>query len=65
MDSPAPAPAHDPEIDLLLRASHGRPVIQIVLDPERDSTIIQGAGIDEATIPKIIIALGRALTDQR
>jgi len=64
MDSSAPSPAYDPEIDLLLRASHGRPVIQIVLDPENDSTIIQGAGIDEAAIPRIIIALGRALTDE-
>jgi len=63
MDSATPAA--EPDVELLLRASHGRPVIQIVLDPEHDSTIIQGAGIDEAAIPRIIIALSRALTDQR
>lgn len=65
MDSTAPTSTRESEIDLLLRASHGRPVIQIVLDPEHDTTTIQGAGLDEAAIPRIIIALGRALTDQR
>jgi hypothetical protein len=64
MDDLVPTHSIETELDLLLRASHGRPVIQIVLDPERDVTTIQGAGIDEASIPRIIIALGRALTDE-
>lgn len=64
MDHPAPAPAFEPEIDLLLRASHGKPVIQIVLDAEHDSTTIRGVGIDQAAIPRFILDLGRVLTGQ-
>jgi hypothetical protein len=52
-------------LDDLLLASGGKPVIQIVLDPEDDVISIRTAGLDGAAVPGIVLRLGRALTGQR
>ena len=49
-------------LDDLLLASGGRPVIQIVLDPEDDVVSIRAAGLDGAAVPGIVLRLGKALT---
>jgi len=49
-------------LDDLLLASGGRPVIQIVLDPEDDVVSIRAAGLDGAAVPAIVLRLGKALT---
>jgi hypothetical protein len=49
-------------LDDLLLASGGKPVIQIVIDPEDDVVSIRTAGIDGAAVPGIVLRLGRALT---
>jgi hypothetical protein len=51
-------------LDDLLLASGGKPVIQIVLDPEDDVISIRTAGLDGAAVPGIVLRLGRALTGQ-
>jgi hypothetical protein len=63
-----PASTDSPEADrglaALLAASGGRPIIQIVLDPENDQTSIRSAGLDGAEIPRFLLSLGRALTGE-
>ena len=63
-----PASTDSPEPDrgfaALLAASGGRPIIQIVLDPETDQTTIRSAGLDGAAIPRFLLSLGRALTGE-
>jgi hypothetical protein len=54
----------DERVTELLRASGGKPVIQIVYDPETDETSICSAGFDGASIPRFILTLGRVLTGQ-
>jgi hypothetical protein len=49
-------------LDDLLLASGGKPVIQIVLDPEDDVISIRTAGLDGAAVPGIVLRLGKALT---
>jgi hypothetical protein len=49
-------------LDDLLLASGGRPVIQIVIDPEDDVVSIRAAGLDGAAVPDIVLRLGKALT---
>jgi hypothetical protein len=49
--------------DLLL-ASGGRPVIQILLDPEADVISIRTAGLDGAAVPALVLRLGLALTGE-
>ena len=51
-------------LDDLLLASGGKPVIQIVLDPEDDVISIRTAGLDGAAVPGIVLRLGRALSGQ-
>jgi hypothetical protein len=51
----------DAELAMLLRASGGLPIIQIVLDPASDATSIRSAGVDSAAIPAFLLRLGRAL----
>jgi hypothetical protein len=46
----------------LLTSSGGKPVIQIVLDPELETTTIRAVGVDHAEIPQFIVRLGKALT---
>jgi len=49
-------------LDDLLLASGGRPIIQIVLDPDDDAISIRCAGLDGAAVPALVLRLGRALT---
>jgi hypothetical protein len=51
-------------LDDLLLASGGKPVIQIVLDPEEDVISIRAAGLDGAAVPALVLRLGRALTGE-
>jgi hypothetical protein len=53
---------HTAVLEDLLLASGGKPVIQIVLDPEDDVISIRTAGLDGAAVPGIVLRLGRALT---
>jgi hypothetical protein len=52
----------DRVIAQLLDCSGGKPIIQIVLDPENDATSISSVGVDKAEIPDFIVRLGKALT---
>lgn len=52
-------------ISALLASSDGKPVIQIVLDPETCETTIRSVGVDQAAIPDFIVRLGRVLTGIR
>ncbi|RBY89411.1 hypothetical protein [Blastococcus sp. TF02A-30] len=51
-------------IAALLAASGGKPVIQIVWDPETDETSIASVGFDHSRIPHIIHTLGRVLVGE-
>ncbi|SFF35911.1 hypothetical protein [Blastococcus tunisiensis] len=51
-------------IRAMLVASGGKPVIQIVFDPEVDTTSIQSVGFEHAKIPNFIYTLGRVLVGE-
>jgi hypothetical protein len=51
----------DATVQAMLAASAGRPVIQIVFDPEADTTSIQSVGFEHAKVPNFIYTLGRVL----
>jgi hypothetical protein len=51
-------------LEELLAVSGGKPIIQIVLDPEDDVISIRTAGIDGAAVPRIVLRLGRALSGE-
>ncbi len=57
-------PQRDATIQKLLAASGGKPVIQIVFDPETDRTSISSVGFDHAKIPGFVLTLGRVLTGE-
>jgi hypothetical protein len=54
----------DRTIEALLAASGGKPVIQIVWNPETDETSIASVGFDHAKIPNFIHTLGRVLVGE-
>ena len=54
----------DATVQAMLAASAGRPVIQIVFDPEADTTSIQSVGFEHARIPDFIYTLGRVLVGE-
>ncbi|MGY1826348.1 hypothetical protein [Blastococcus sp. SYSU DS0541] len=54
----------DRTIHAMLAASGGKPVIQIIVDPEADTTTIQSVGFEHAKIPNIIHTLGRVLVGE-
>lgn len=51
-------------VQLLLAASGGKPIIQIVYDPETDRTSISSVGFDHAAIPRFVLTLGRVLAGE-
>jgi hypothetical protein len=51
----------DDELAALLASSSGKPVIQIVLEPQGNVASIRSAGIDGGLIPRVILNLGIAL----
>ena len=52
----------DVVIAQLLNCSGGKPIIQIVLDPESGATSITSVGVDQTEIPAFMVRLGKALT---
>ena len=54
----------DTTIEALLAASGGKPVIQIVWNPETDETSIASVGFDHAVIPRFVYNLGRVLVGE-
>jgi hypothetical protein len=61
MAHPHPSTYQDGAVRLLARS--GRvPVIRIGLALENDLTRIQRAGLDDSTVPRLPVRLGRALT---
>jgi len=54
----------DATVRAMLVASAGRPVIQIVFDPEADTTSIRSVGFEHARIPDFIHTLGRVLVGE-
>ena len=54
----------DTTVEELLRASGGKPVIQIVWNPATDETSIASAGFDHDKIPHFIYTLGRVLVGE-
>ena len=54
----------DATIRAMLVASGGKPVIQIIFDPEVDTTSIQCVGFEQAKIPNFIHTLGRVLVGE-
>jgi hypothetical protein len=51
----------DDELAALLASSGGKPVIQIVLEPQGNAASIRSAGIDGDLIPQVIANLAIAL----
>ncbi|WP_324276290.1 hypothetical protein [Blastococcus brunescens] len=54
----------DATIQAMLVASGGKPVIQIIYDPEADTTSIQSVGFEHGKIPNYIYTLGRVLVGE-
>jgi len=54
----------DAAIQELLAVSGGKPIIQIVFDPETDETSIRSVGFENANVPHFILTLGRFLTGE-
>ncbi|MGY1602341.1 hypothetical protein [Geodermatophilus sp. SYSU D00815] len=58
-------PRADDEVRALLETSGGKPIVQIVWDPETDTASIRCAGLDHALVPRLVLNLGRALAGDR
>ena len=55
----------DPEVRALLETSGGKPIVQIVWDPDTDAASIRSAGMEHALIPRLLLSLGGALSGGR
>ncbi|MGY1619256.1 hypothetical protein ACI797_21155 [Geodermatophilus sp. SYSU D00691] len=65
MDRDTTTRSAEQEARALLHVSGGKPIVQIVWDPESDTASIRCAGLDHAVVPRLVLNLGLALTGER